>query len=378
MIYSKLFEASVEDAVQTPGDTGADLDQIEKNIMGDDGIESHRVDVEDAQDGVIGDPVDEFSMIVFESEYNYNQILQAIGMSELNETAMGRTVVYEAKTVKSFFEVIKDFLIGRFKQITEIVKNILAKMDLKYKIDKKFIDENKDKILKSSNNWSLKGYKIGKLDFASYYNNNSNYPNNIRTSLKELRDSMKDGSSDVGVNKKIINGLKTRLFTNPSNPAATCYNMFGIKNANDNTEFREALKEKIMGKDKVELNTTVNARDVITILSEEKEKTAIKNAYNDIKKDLKNNLNQIKEWQNALDSNSANLSYEIEVCELGTRMIKYQTDVVNLAYGIFIKAANIKRAQARKIAHMMAGSSENEDKNVKSESTSIFKNISLV
>ena len=77
-IYVKR-EAAVKDTIQTPDDIGVDLDQIEKNIAGADGIEAHKEEIENAELGLIDDAelAESAAMIMYESQYNLNQIFGA-------------------------------------------------------------------------------------------------------------------------------------------------------------------------------------------------------------------------------------------------------------------------------------------------------------
>ena len=94
-------------AVQTPEDIGVDLDQVEKDIAGPDGIEAHRDEVEAAEEGLIGDPLEEAYFIMYESEYNYNQIMRCIGLNEISQAQLGRDLVLEAEDVTGFFATVK-------------------------------------------------------------------------------------------------------------------------------------------------------------------------------------------------------------------------------------------------------------------------------
>ena len=107
---------------------------------------------------MIGEPVEEFAEIVYESEYNFNQIMQAIGVAELNEAAMGRDMIYEAMTIKSFFEEVKKFIVTNFEKLTKAFKELLAKLDFASKIDKKFVAKHENAIKEGFNaDWSKEG-----------------------------------------------------------------------------------------------------------------------------------------------------------------------------------------------------------------------------
>jgi hypothetical protein len=78
MYFERLLESGV---IQTADDTGVDLDAIEQ------AVEEERGDLNDeAESGVLGDPdpVEEAAMIMYESTYNYNQLMKRIGMDFRN------------------------------------------------------------------------------------------------------------------------------------------------------------------------------------------------------------------------------------------------------------------------------------------------------
>ena len=115
--YNVNMKPVVESAVQDPDDIGVDLNQVEKDIAGPDGIEAHRDEVEAAEEGLIGDPVAEAFDIMYEAEYNYNQIMKCIGIHEISEASMGRELVLEAEDSKGFFARVKEILTKMFARI---------------------------------------------------------------------------------------------------------------------------------------------------------------------------------------------------------------------------------------------------------------------
>ena len=139
-IYSTkyLLEEDLS-SVQDPDSPGVDLDQIENDIVGDDGNEAHNEEIEDAVEGVIGDSLEEAYQIMYESEYNYNMLLQAIGMQELKEAVSGKEYIMEAGSVSAFFGRVKEIFVNMFKKITEFFKKVFNSIRSRLVNDKKFI-----------------------------------------------------------------------------------------------------------------------------------------------------------------------------------------------------------------------------------------------
>ena len=371
MIYSRLMESAVDGAIQTPDDIGVDLDQVEKDIAGENGIAAHQDEVEDAQEGMIGDPVEEFAMIVYESEYNYNQIMESIGMAELHEASMGRELIFEAVDIKGFFEKVKKWLVSMFEKLTQAVRKLLAKLDFQAKADKKFVTQNAVRIRAGEKmaDWAAEGYVFEDLKFSGISQSDK-----VKKSVRESLDGIKAGkfsNNDVDSDDYIGNASFKVLCKGIASG-------MGVRDGFDTIEeFKEALRKKLFGNDgkKVSLKGKVGADDVIKCLQETRETTQIREAYENVKKGYKANLGAIKEWEKAVTGSDQNISASMYVCQAGTRAIKFEQNFMHAAYGVYIQAAKAKRAQYRKLAHMFFERSKGV---VKHEGTSMFDAISML
>lgn len=372
MIYSRLMtESAVDGAIQTPDDIGVDLDQVEKDIAGENGIAAHQDEVEDAQEGMIGDPVEEFAMIMYESEYNYNQIMESIGMAELREASMGRELIYESVDIKGFFEKVKKWLVSMFEKLTQAVRKLLAKLDFQAKADKKFVTQNAVRIRAGEKmaDWAAEGYVFEDLKFSGKSNSNE-----IKKAVRESLDDVKAGkvtNKDIDEDAYLGSAAMKSVLKGIANG-------FGVNDGFENMEdFKEALRKKLFGNDgkKVSLNGKVSADDVIKCLQETRETTQIREAYENVKKGYKANLGAIKEWERAVTGSDENISTSMLVCQAGTRAIKLEQNAMHAAYGVYIQAAKAKRAQYRKLAHMFFERSKGV---VKHEATSMFDAISMI
>ena len=372
MIYSRLMtESAVDGAIQTPDDIGVDLDQVEKDIAGENGIAAHQDEVEDAQEGMIGDPIEEFAMIMYESEYNYNQIMESIGMAELREASMGRELIYESVDIKGFFEKVKKWLVSMFEKLTQAVRKLLAKLDFQAKADKKFVTQNAVRIRAGEKmaDWAAEGYVFADLKFSG-----KSASNEIKKEVRETLDSIKAGKF---TNNDIDN--TDYLGTAGLKSIYKCVGEgFGLNTYYENIEdFKEDIRKKLFGNDgkKVSLKGKISVDDVIKTLQETRETTQIREAYENVKKGYKANLGAIKEWERAVTGSDANISAAMLVCQSGTRCIKLEQNAMHAAYGVYIQAAKAKRAQYRKLAHMFFERSKGV---IKHEGTSMFDAISML
>ena len=371
MIYSRLKESAVEDAIQTPDNIGVDLDQVEKDIAGEDGIAAHQAEVEDAQEGMIGDPIEEFAMIMYENEYNYNQIMQAIGIAELNEAAMGREIIYEATDIKSFFKTIKDFIVSSFKSFTEAVMNVIAKLGISAKLDKKFVTANKEKIDAGFNtDWSIKGYDFDDIE----------YPTDKVLTVIGIENYLAD------VEKGKIGEAELAQISDeykPENHLKRVFKHFKVDNESVATvsDFVKALLLMLAGEKKdINKSSFDNANAICAFLSGEKEINSIKKAYAEVKKAYKSDLAKVAEWEKKADVEDKK-TY-MHICQLGIGAIKSNINVSHAACSTYIKVAKVKRAQYRKIAHLLASKGGKQDKKedvtVQHNSASMFSRIEMI
>ena len=369
MIYKSLLENELIDGiVQDPDEPGVDLDAVEKAVAGEDGIAAHQDEVEAATDGMIGEPVDEFAMIIYESEYNYNQIMEAIGMNELRESAMGRDLVLEAADIKGFFKTVKNFFVQMFERITKAVRDVLAKLDLQAKSDKKFVAENKTYIIEGAKaNWSIKGYIIN--DLSRFYD--AARATDSQTAAKEAIEALK--SADVAQLQEEIKEFQSVSKSLEKEVIASV----GLKGENLK-ELRKNLKDEIFGTEKVELNGKINAQEVIDILSNDRESRKIRDTYIGVKKAFAILINDIKKWESGI-GNVGDKNIYITAAHQAVKCCKISRSVTSVAYSVAISAAKYKRTLYRKLAHEFAKAGQSKGKyKPKQESASIFDGISIL
>lgn len=213
MFYNKLMESAVEDTIQTPDDIGVDLDAVEKAIVGDDGCEAHREEIDDAMEGVIGDPLEEAAHIMYESEYNFNQLMKCIGMAELNEAASGRDFILEGGNMASFLDKAKTILTKMFESITKAFNNVMKKLNEALSIDKQ--------LLKRQNDIEY-GYKNAEWEFKEVYDFEAlkrAYDVNVDAVgiASKAVNSMADGK-EAPSHAEIVNALVPDVNTSGENP----------------------------------------------------------------------------------------------------------------------------------------------------------------
>lgn len=372
-IYNRYLEGTALDSVQDPDNPGVDLDQIEKDIVGD-GNEAHSEEIEDAVEGVIDDPIEEAYMIMYESEHNYNMLLRVIGIKELHEATMGREFILEAVDIKGFFKRIKDIIVSMFKRITSAFKNVINKIKSTFMDDKKFVTKYEKQILdggeKIDRNTDIKIYPFGEIKMIGG------------------EDSGKDWA---GLCQSCINDAKAGKFSADSlgdieeYKADILSGIGGVKVSNV-SELAEELTKKTFGEKVSLFGASGNSiKTFVAILKGDNEAKEIQKAYDIIKKSYKSALNDIDKMEKAaLDGEKSELAktHVTQISNFFSQLIKFEQNVQNVRYTVMVKAARAKRSQARKIANMcLKASGKNisaKDENALIKNSGLFSNMSFI
>lgn len=367
VIYKELFleeDMSIQDGQDSDG-VGIDLDQVEDNIMGDDALESHSDELEYATKVDIN-PVEEAARIMYESEYNWNQMMQTIGLQELSAFSTGREMILEANDIRGYFEKAKNFFVRMFEKITTAFKKFMNKIDIMAKMDKKFVSQNKSKMEKGFNetNWGdFKGFEYPTVNLKYVepkemdYTNFSNFDDGEGYSDSSFKD-------DSTVKSSIIK------------------NCAGIDSTSEISEMNKKLLEKMRGsKDMILLKGKIKLNDIVDILKSDRDTNKIRDEYSGMKKaynKLLKNLEQAK--KKAVDGNSSNYSHSLVVLNKKINYCKFEKNVQNAVYALRMKIAREKRSQARKLAHRWVGLSYdvNDKKKAVGESGSVFSSLNFV
>lgn len=361
-MYTAMLEAELN-SVQDPDNPGVDLDQVEKDVCGPEGIESHSEEIEDANSGVVGDPLEEAYMALYESEYNYNLLMQAIGFHELSCMQGGDMVMSEEgkfdkvkANVSGFFKKIKEMLVNAFKKITEAFRTVLAKVMNAAKGDKKFATQYKDRIQDGYNKeWKTKGFK--------YTGEEIKFDNARDTYMHDFeQDCAKGFDNPRQIDKKGI--MKDHAGVDCENPG----------------QLSKKLLAKMRGsEDRIELNkSNIDLqRDVLAILNGGADISSIKQRYAGIKTSYKEAIQRVAAMeQKATRSDTGNNSGLMAVCTYYGNMVRFGQNVENIKYVCAIKIAKERRSQARRLASMFAGTSD--AKQAKNESARLASRIADV
>ena len=359
-IYSKKFlnESAVADTIQDPNNPGNDLDQIEKDICGPQGIEAHSDEIEDAQTGVVGDPLEEAYVVMYESEYNFNQLMQCIGIAELSAVSNGRDVVFEAADKKGFLAKVKEILKSMFAKITSAFKNVIADIQKGLSGDKKFVTQYKQQIVAGSNtDWSFEGYDFKGLDGYKFEDRGAGVLDDFNKDFSQGFDSVKE------IDRASI--IKTVMGTEGENPSEAGNN----------------LMKQLTGDKKELKGSSWTGEYVCNILGADSETKAIKEAYGKIKASYEAALKLVQEMDKGINAKEDGTSGKIAVATYYTNVIRFRQSVENVRYAVYVKVAKAKRNQARRMATMFkaaAPANVNVQHNSADMSKSMFGSLNFV
>ena len=348
------------DAVATPDDKYAielkDVAQTVEDLNAARAEESSEEEL-DGQD-LHEDPVAECMIAIYESEHNWNTIMQAIGSREMLEAARGREMVMEAVDVKGFFEKAKQFFVKMFKKITAIVKNWIGNASAMFRTNKSFVQKYGKKLPEGQRayeadpkNKQFKGYDFvntkGVVEFVKANEAaNSNLLKTVNTLTSQIN-SGSDSYSAVADLKGDAGEFRAKLCNMGSGSV-------------DASEFRKKLKVAYYGGEepKTLSGETISAKHLIDVLStDNKDIQDIKKAYSTMKKGFDDTIKALRGLESAISKSGEKGEYgegRSKAMMAVSSYIQTNKDMKNagsLSLTTMLKAIRAEKAQCRKIAN---------------------------
>lgn len=338
IFYNKLVESAVADNIQGPTaeDIGNDLKQIEDNIMGPDGIAAHADEVEDAAEGVVGDPVEEFAFIMYESEYNFNQIMKCIGMAELHEMVNGKEeFILEGSNLTGFFDNMAKMFKNMFARITELFKVALTKMQDSVNIHKNFVKKYDSAIINGfDKEWEVEAYDMDALNIdytAKDFISDNEYGTTPHAKIIKHVTGV-DIQNEEGAFGEMQAKLKDQIFVKKT-----------YKSSDNDTKLRDEVRNILNGNDDIK---------------------AVKSAYDKVKESYKNALNMLKKAHSELSKKGADEADKKDQSAVlaSITCLKYEKQCQDAMFTQVLKARKIRRAQAFRLAMKWKSLGEKKDK----------------
>ena len=379
------FNMLRESAIQDPDDVGIDLDAVEDAVAGDNGIASHEEEIEDAVAGVIDDPIEEATHIMYESEYNFNQIMRVIGITELNEACSGRDFFLEGGDAKGFFESIKANIVKMFEKITQVFHDVIRKIQHACDMHKKYYEKNKSNIEKGYNGkWAVdKAFDMEMLSIddgnrgAGFFNKKA----------KETPPLLTLGEMEI---KKVKSSNETKYTEASWTRQDKIIQMVIGKDLGDVKGLKaflhdETFKKRSYGSDK---NNGKLYDIVVSALKSREDIDKLSDAYAELKKQYKKYLGEIARYSksvNAPDERKfGNNVAVVQVTMHYMKAIQFERGIYNIIFSNSMKALKLRRNQAFvfAMAWVKAAKNKNNDKkdgetSPKSES-SVFRSIDII
>lgn len=392
-IYVKK-ESAIADTIQTPGDVGNDLDQIEKDIAGPKGISAHEEEIEDAISGVIDDPakglmdgseIAEASyMAMYESEYNFNQIIECLDIHTLGAASIGRELVLEAADIKGFFNSVKTAVLDAFKSFTDVISNLITKIKSIFVDNKRFVSLNQESIKTgfdkmAHHNEEIMGVPYNSAvikDFINDIHALADAGNAIDLDDKHIKDTSADVATDSGDADSKFDKIKLELI------GKIAKNTSG----NDITSVGDALRAietEMCGTEKKDLRKHYkNAQEIIDTLTGDAGKE-IQNYYTTVKSSINNRLKKIDEAaRKAPTDGSTNAEgYAAKDFKFLASAIKFYQQALQQSVTLVCRIRTNEIMQARKYAQYCikaSGNTYKESADVSSNEDSVFAGINLI
>ena len=378
-IYSnKIFreEVTPDDVINTSDidEIGVELDAIEKAICGPDGIEAHRDEVEDAATGVVGEPLEEAFNIIYESEYNYNQILRCIGMNELKSFVEGKEFLFTEADKNGFFETIKRWLLEAFRKVTEWFNKMVNKFREFAGLDKKFVEKHSKEITDGYTAIVEKGEAtVDTYDFSNLIKNvadadNDKYFKHLDPNQHVLDanlDTIHVGDDDVGFqpsdSQREADSMERMHVTELVGSDTTMSNL-----AERLTAYCRGEKKSV----KIAENEDLSAENVINRMKQDFV-GGVQKIFKGIKNNFQTRISEIDKLRRECNKgdDEAIVAKKIAVCERYTADIRQDLKVENIKSAVYISAISARATRDRLLAKKYYAAGKKPDESKKTPKT---------
>ena len=340
-----------------------DIAQAVEDINAEYAEESEQEEL-DGQD-LCEDPVAEAMIAIYENEYNWNLVMEAVGTSELLEHARGRELVMEASDVKGFIEKAKEFFVNMFRKITDAVTAFMQKHSVAARVSAAFAKKyGKDikagqaayaELVSKGKKKALEGYEFPGLD--TLIKNFDAEIGKVEIDMSNLsyEDVQKYAESkDMDIHhavKELSEGHATTM-----------------------KELSKYATDKLFGKKGTLSGEAASGEKAIKVLEGGiGEMHQIKNTYAKIKRgfnDTIKSLNKMKDYIPKAEKQGD----AMKGLNKSIQAMKETKNAVHVVYACTMKAMRARQTQALRIAHAYAGAAGalkkvNEKEKKKAEKT---------
>lgn len=363
-IYRTLLEEEVPhlDDNNNPDDQIKELQDVIEDQDANQAEQDAAQDAAYGPDCGVDDIMDESAMAIYEFEAGHAQIMQAIGMHELSEAAMGRDFIFEAADIKGFFKSVKDKIVAFFKKVWSVLQRWAGNLGAMFTSNKKFVDKYsaamKDGYAICTggkyDGKKLKGYEftgIEKSIAIAKANKDSSWisdnANEFLEAIRKAAEAKSDISSEAKTTAEEIEQMSNAIRGG-----------FCGKESVSTSDFSSSLKEFLYGA-KEPKEMWMKVEEVTTILNDKKNnKKAVTDFTSAAKKQMKTALDKVSQAEKAASKmdNSTNRNSLMAECARMSNYIRSALATTQTWRSATLSAINAQGRQARKygMAYVMA------------------------
>ena len=301
-IYRSLLEEEITH-LDDNNDTNEQIEDLMDALDDHDANEEEQERAQKAEFEEPGTPAEELLgeswMAIYEFEQANATLMQAIGIHEISEAAMGRDVLWEAPDIKGFFTNIKNKIVEFFKKVGSVIKRWAGNLNAMFSTNKRLLDKFGPQIdagfkLKDNIKKNLKGYSFSGLDKQSVA------AETITAKISDVGkfkvsniDSMKDGGSYTATTAEDVEAALKDIRSS-----------FGAEA--DASDFAAKLKENIYGS-KEPSEMWMSPDEIKSILGDKKNrKQTVKKMMEGVKKQAKDALSKVDKLEKSVKGKMSN------------------------------------------------------------------------
>ena len=244
-------------------------------------------------------------ILVAEAEENWNNIMKAVGIYELNTLEeTGAEVVYEANTAASFLEKIKDFFKMIWEKIVAVFKKFFAMIDSWVKSDKDFVKKY-EKALKGMTNtkdFKFKGYKF--TDGVSVNDANakieSSFKKNLFSEYTTKADDLNAVATKLGDDLDSVDAKFDKMDECIDKARGSVFGEGSLDAKEFGEKLHECYRDNKDSKDELSLSDLGGISDILaTISGAAKAKKDAETEYKTLKKTIDDMIKKVDRWKPA-------------------------------------------------------------------------------
>lgn len=387
-IYRTILEEELDIPI-LDDDNSPEIKEIE-DIISDQDANGYEQDEAQAaefgpSDGV-EDIMDESFMAIAEAEIEFNKLMMAVGLHEVNESAAGREVLYEAVDIKGYIKKAKDWVVSFFKKVWQVLQRFAANISSAFHTNSGFAKKYGSQITEGYNLFKNDGkVKLKMYDYTGLASitakdawsdfTKSGAFKKINTELKDVISGWKkDG---VGDTAEYNNEYKERTLKEFRSQLCGSECEAG--------EFREKMLVYLRGGEEKK-EGKMPAKDVTDALTSQESIKKCKKAIDDSKKEYKKTISMLNELEKSLNrkidkENNPGNSEKLGAVMRLTELFKGALSTTQVARAAILSCYHARMIQARTYGQAyVAAVNKNKYKGFQKESTEygFLSNLSLV